>query len=39
MEEKTLTQIFREAWWEATGPTTLNDWQAEADRLEATDGR
>jgi hypothetical protein len=38
MEEKTLAESAREAWWEATGATTLNDWQAVADRLEATDG-
>ena len=33
--EKTLAEIAREVWWQATGPTTLNDWQAVADAVVA----
>ena len=35
MEEKTLAEIAREAWWGGTGPTIAHDWQAVADAVES----
>jgi hypothetical protein len=35
MEEKTLAEIAREAWWGGIGPTSAHDWQAVADAVES----